>query len=78
MQFLHAMLLICSHHPVFRSTFQLVNINLMLLVYSKDEAALALHPELIIDVRNLSVVKFLVWLQFGRNLGNSQCRTSLM
>ena len=61
-QFLYAMLLIRSHRPIFGSTFQVVNVHLVLLVYSKDEATLALRRELVIDVRNLSVVKFLVEL----------------
>ena len=76
-QFLHAMLLIRSHYPLFGSTFQLVNVYLVLLVYSKDKAALALRPELVIDICNLSIVKFLAGHQFGGNLGNSGCRTGL-
>ena len=76
-QFLHAMLLIRSNRPIFWSTFQLVNVHLVLLFYPKDEAALALRPELVIDIHDLGIVKFLAELQFGRNLGNNRCRTSL-
>ena len=76
-QFLHAMLLKRSNRPILWSTFQLVNVHLVLLFYPKDKAALALRPELVIDVGNLRVVKFLAGLKFGRNLGNSRCSTSL-
>ena len=70
-QFLHAMLFIRSNRPIFWSTIELVNVHLVLLLYPKDKAALALRPELVIDVGNLHVVKFLARLQFGQNLGNS-------
>ena len=76
-QFLHAMLLIRSNRPILWSTFQLVNVHLVLLFYPKDKEALALRPELVIDVGNLRIVKFLAGLEFGRNLGNSRCSTSL-
>ena len=76
-QFLHAMLFIRSNRPIFWSTFELVNVHLVLLFYPKDKAALALHPKLVIDVGNLRVVKFLAGLQFGHNLDNGRCCTSL-
>ena len=61
-QFLHAMLFICSNRPIFWSTFELVNVHLVLLFYPKDKTALALCPELVIDVGNLCVVEFLAGL----------------
>ena len=76
-QFLHTMLLIRSNRPIIWSTFQLVNVHLVLRFYPKDKAALALRPELNIDVGNLCIVKFLAGLEFGRIMGNSQCSISL-
>ena len=76
-QILHTMLLICSNRPILWNTFQLVNVHLVLCFYPKDKATLALRPELVIDVGNLRVVKFLDALEFGRNLDNSRCSTSL-
>ena len=76
-EFLHAMLFICSNRPIFWSTFELVNVYLVLLFYPKDKTTLALCPKLVIDVGNLCVVEFLAGLQFGRNLDNGRCYTSL-
>ena len=57
--------------------FELLNVHFVLLVYAEDKVALALHPELIVEVSNLGVVKLLARLQFGGNLDNSGGRTSL-
>ena len=51
--------------------------QLVLLVHPKDKEALALHPKLIVDVGNLSVVKFFVGLYFGENLSDSIGHISL-
>ena len=71
MELLHAMLLVRSYNPVDQCTFELVNVHIVLLVHPKDEATLALGPELVVDVSDFGVVKLLAWLEFDRNLHNS-------
>ena len=76
-ELLHAMLLVRSYSPVRRSTFELVNVHIVLLFHLEHEAALALRPELVVDVCNFGVVKLLAWLQLGGDLRNSGGRASL-